>query len=266
MKSPESSILNRILTQKRLEVQGLREKSDPKLLRGQARASGPGRDLEAALRDCPHVPIIAEIKKASPSAGRLKEEVEVALWAKEYQAGGAAALSVLTDGPFFGGSVADLQEVRQAVELPLLRKDFIISPLQLYESKLAGADGVLLIVAALSPSQLEDLFWEALDLGLTPLVEVHCEEELEPALALNPPLLGINNRDLSTLEVSLETCLRLRPLIGPETLVVGESGITGPQDIERLLAGGINAFLVGTTLMRAPDPAAMLRSLSQAGG
>jgi len=224
-----------------------------------------GRDLLSALKDCQGAAVIAEIKRASPSVGRLKESVEVRSLARAYEAGGAAALSVLTDGPFFSGSLGDLKEAGCAVELPILRKDFIIDASQLYQSKLAGADAVLLIAAALGPPLLEELFLEALDLGLNPLVEVHAREELDRVLDLNPALIGVNNRDLATLEVSLAACLELRGLIPPETLVVAESGIASPQDVARLRAGGIDAFLVGTTLMQADDPGAAVRRLCQAG-
>jgi len=224
-----------------------------------------GRDLVSALKNYRSAPIIAEIKRASPSAGRLKESVEVRSLALAYKGGGAAALSVLTDGPFFSGSLGDLKEARCAVDLPILRKDFIIDASQLYQSKLAGADAVLLIVAALSPFLLEELFWETLELGLSPLIEVHARKELDRVLTLNPALIGVNNRDLATLAVSLATCLELRGLIPPETLVVAESGIASPQDVARLRAGGIDAFLVGTALMQADDPGTALRRLCQAG-
>jgi len=257
--------LARILAKKYEEVAELKSRVDRRDLKRQAEEAPPGRDFSAALRDCPRVPIIAEIKKASPSAGTIKSSVNVGRLAQEYQAGGAAALSVLTDQPFFGGSLADLAEARQAVNLPLLRKDFLIDPLQLYQARIAGADAVLLIVAALEPAQLAELFYEALELGLTPLVEVHREEEMAAALSLNPPLIGLNNRDLATLEVSLETCLRLRPLVTNGALVVGESGINEPADIARLRAAGLDAFLVGTALMRAVEPKALLAALSRAG-
>ena len=262
----KGSVLDRIINQKRREVERLRAENDPDHLRQRALDSPPGRDLVGGLRACAHVPIIAEIKKASPSAGPIKDLPEVDRWAAGYQAGGAAALSVLTDGPFFGGSLTDLKEARRAVNLPVLRKDFIIDPLQLYQSRAAGADAVLLIVAALTPRELEALFLEAMDLGLTPLVEVHRREELDLLRDLSPSLVGINNRDLTTLEVSIETCLRLRPLVPDGALVVGESGIKGPDDVARLLAGGLDAFLIGTTLMRASDPKAALESLCRAGG
>lgn len=224
-------------------------------------ASPPARDLIGALRTCPHVSIIAEIKRASPSAGRIRQEVMVEHQARAYQAGGAAALSVLTDGPFFGGSLEDLAEAREAVKVPVLRKDFILDPIQLYESRISGADALLLIAAVLVQDDLRTLYEEVLALGMTPLVEVHTEEELEKLLEMNPPIVGINNRNLSTLEVSLDTCRRLRHRIPPEVLVVAESGIEDPTDIELLLEAGVDAFLIGTSLMRCPDPTALLRRL-----
>ena len=260
-----TSVLQRILTSKRGEVEELKRKIHPAEARRQARRMPAGRDLLSALKDCPFAPIIAEIKRASPSAGRLKESVEVHSLAQAYRSGGAAALSVLTDGPFFSGSLGDLQVARGAVDLPILRKDFIIDASQLYQSKLAGADAVLLIAAALHPSLLEELFLEALELGLSPLIEVHARKELDRVLTLNPALIGVNNRDLATLTVSLAACLELRGLIPPETLVVAESGIASPQDVARLRAGGIDAFLVGTTLMQAGDPGAAVRRLCRAG-
>jgi len=257
--------LARILAKKGEEVAELKSRVDRRDLKRQAEDAPPSRDFLAALQNCPHVPIIAEIKKTSPSAGTIKSGVDVRRLAQEYQTGGAAALSVLTDQPFFGGSLADLAEARPAVNLPILRKDFLIDPLQLYQARAAGADAVLLIVAALEPVRLAELFHEALELGLTPLVEVHRENEVPTALALNPPLIGLNNRDLTTLEVSLETCLRLRPLITNGALVVAESGINEPAEVALLRAAGLNAFLVGTALMRAADPKSLLTALGRAG-
>jgi len=256
-----SSVLDRIIRLKREEVARLQAAGDPGDMKARIRDLPPARDFLGALADCPHVPIIAEIKKASPSAGELKSDVQVGTWARNYRSGGAAALSVLTDGPFFNGTPDDLRAARRAVDIPVLRKDFMIDPLQIHETRLMGADAVLLIAAALAPAELADLYGLALDLGLTPLVEIHHESELKPVLDLTPRLMGINNRDLTTLEVTLETSLRLRPMIDAHTLVVAESGIQGPADVSRLLAGGLDAFLVGTTLMRAADPGAMLASL-----
>ena len=261
----QTNILERILTAKRDEIADFKARTDLKDLRRRAEKIPPPRDFAAALRQCPHAAVIAEIKKASPSLGSINPALDPAAQAGLYCDGGAAALSVLTDGPFFGGRLEDLTEARLASGLPVLRKDFIIDPAQLYQAAVAGADAVLLIVAALDFPLLTDLFRTARDLGLTPLVEVHNEAETETALHLDPPLLGINNRDLTTLSVSLETCLRIRPLVPPDTTVVAESGITGPDDVARLIQGGLNAFLIGTTLMRAHDPAAMLRAICRAG-
>ena len=261
----QPTILDKILVKKRAEVAEMLQNAGRQEYKARLRDAGPVRDFAAALRDCPRTPIIAEIKKASPSKGKINLDVDIPGQAASYEAGGAAALSVLTDGPFFNGHIRDLTQAREAVSIPVLRKDFIIDPVQLYEARSAGADAVLLIAAALDPVRLSELFHEALELGMTPLVEVHQDSELPSVLALNPPVVGINNRNLATLEVSLDTGLNLRPLIGSETLVVGESGITGPADVARLLAGGLNAFLVGTLLMEAADPKAMLAGLCRTG-
>ncbi|MFZ5587617.1 MAG: indole-3-glycerol phosphate synthase TrpC [Thermodesulfobacteriota bacterium] len=256
-------VLGRILAAKVGEVAGLRAGLDPQRLRAQALAAPPAMDFAAALMARP-IAIIAEIKKASPSAGAIRPGLNVAGQARAYAAGGAAALSVLTDAPFFGGSLADLAAARGAVGLPILRKDFIIDPLQLHQARLAGADAALLIAAALTPSQLADLFAEARAVGLTPLIEVHAEAELGPVLALDPPLVGVNNRDLASLAVDLATAERLRRIIPDHIPVVAESGVAGPADVARLAAAGIRAFLVGTALMRSPDPALALRALAEA--
>ncbi|MBI5524240.1 MAG: indole-3-glycerol phosphate synthase TrpC [Desulfarculus sp.] len=255
------SVLARILASKRQEVAALRTATPLADLRRQALDTPAPRDFLAALKAAPGAALIAEIKRSSPSAGGINQGVAVAGQALAYALGGAAALSVLTDGPFFGGSLADLKEARAAVSLPILRKDFIIDEAQVYEARAAGADAVLLIVAALTPARLADLYALAGELGLTALIEVHGEDELAPALALKPPLLGINNRDLKTLAVSLDTCLGLRPLVPAGVTVVAESGIETPADVARLHAGGLRAFLVGSALMRAGDPRGMVASL-----
>jgi indole-3-glycerol phosphate synthase len=260
----KTTVLDRILAKKREEVAELRQSTDMEHLKRQADQASEPRDFLQALRACPHVPIIAEIKKASPSLGDIRTGFHVGAWAKKYEAGGAAALSVLTDGPFFGGCLADLEEARTTVGIPVLRKDFIIDPVQIFQARSAGADAILLIVAALDRNRLEELFRLARALGMTPLVEVHTAEELESALRLDPPLIGINNRDLTTLDVSLDTSLTLRPMITNDALVVSESGITGPENIRRLKAGGIDAFLVGTLLMKTDHPESALKELCQA--
>lgn len=256
-------VLRRILERKRQEVAALKRGPGDELPRRAAQAPPP-RDFLAALRARPGRAFIAEIKRASPSAGRLARGVDPAARARQYAAGGAAALSVLTDGPFFGGSLADLQRARAAVKLPVLRKDFIIDPAQVYESRAAGADAVLLIAAALEEGQMRDLYQQALGLGLAVLPEVHQEAELERVLALGPPLVGVNNRDLHTLQVELATSLRLRRLIPAGIMVVAESGLSGRDQVASLRAGGLEAFLVGSHLMRAPDPEAALRELVEA--
>lgn len=261
----KGTVLEKILDQKKDEVAVLKTGTTFHDLRRQAETAPAALDFTTSLRQAPGLAVIAEIKKASPSAGTLRRNVQVGPWAEQYQKGGAAALSVLTDQPFFGGCLDDLEQARQAVSLPILRKDFVIDPVQLYQTRAAGVDAVLLIVAALDQALLRDLFQQALALGLTPLVEVHQEAEIEAALDLNPRLLGINNRDLATLKVSLETCLRLRPLVTNGALVVAESGIKGPEDLARLHRHGLDAFLVGTLLMQAPDPLAMLQALCRAG-
>ncbi|MFH1059512.1 MAG: indole-3-glycerol phosphate synthase TrpC, partial [Pseudomonadota bacterium] len=223
-------------------------------------AAPPAKDFVAALAARP-IAVIAAIKKASPSAGAIRPGLNVPGQARAYAAGGAAALSVLTDAPFFGGSLADLAAARGAVDLPVLRKDFIIDPMQLHQARSAGADAALLIAAALTPEQLAALYAEALAVGLTPLIEVHAVKELGPVLELEPPLIGVNNRDLTTLEVDLATAERLRGIIPAHIPVVAESGISGPADVARLAAAGIRAFLVGTALMKSAEPTAALRAL-----
>lgn len=262
----KASILEQILSAKRAEVAALKRSGRAPELRRLAEAAPAGRDFLAALRLCPGPAVIAEIKKTSPSRGRLGEGIEAADLARRYRAGGAAALSVLTDGPYFGGSLDDLVRARRAVDLPVLRKDFIIDPVQLHQAKTAGADAVLLIAAALEPELLADLHAESKALGLCPLVEVHAREELEPVLGLGPEVVGLNNRNLADLSVSLETSLRLRPLLPAGVLAVSESGISQPQDLARLRAGGLDAFLVGTALAGSADPTAALKRLIGAEG
>jgi indole-3-glycerol phosphate synthase len=255
------SVLDDIIRHKVEEVRSLTAACDASAMRSEALASPVARDLVAALRNCPRVPIIAEIKRASPSAGTIKAIAGVADQARQYEAGGAAALSVLTDQRFFKGTIEDLREARSVVSLPVLRKDFIVSSLQIHEARIAGADAVLLIVAALSKSQLNELFQEVASLGMTAVVEVHEESELPTALELKPAVLGINNRDLKTMKVNIDTCARLRPLVPSETLVLGESGIERPEDIRKLRRAGVDAFLIGTTLMRSANPSETLAAL-----
>ncbi len=205
--------------------------------------------------------VIAEIKRASPSAGLIREDFDPAWLAASYAAGGATCLSVLTDQQFFKGDDAFVAQARAACDLPVLRKEFIIDAWQVYQTRAMGADALLLIAAALDVEQLAELSALAESLGLSVLVEVHNEEELERALSVPGRLLGINNRDLHRFVTDLDTTLRLAPRVPDDRLVVSESGIHSPPDIARLQAGGIGAFLIGESFMRQPDPGQALRQL-----
>ena len=205
--------------------------------------------------------IIAEIKKASPSQGVIREEFNPIELARNYQGANATCLSVLTNRPFFEGSIDHLSEVKRSVRLPILRKDFIVDEYQIYESKLYGADCILLIVAALSDTQLKDYLELSSHLKLDVLVEVHSEEEMKRALNFSPKLIGINNRDLKTFEISLTTTKRLSRLATKDIVLVSESGIKTKRDIEKIKSYGVNVFLIGETFMRAPDPGRELQEL-----
>lgn len=205
--------------------------------------------------------VIAEIKKASPSKGVLREAFDPAELAVDYQRGGAACLSVLTDGPYFQGSEANLRDARSAVSLPVLRKDFMIDPWQVYESRLMGADCILLIVSALGDAMMADLAGLARDLEMDVLAEVHDAEELDRVLALDLPVVGINNRNLRTFETRLDTTLDLLDRIPGDRLVVTESGIGRPADVRRMLDAGVYGFLVGEAFMTAESPGAALGEL-----
>jgi indole-3-glycerol phosphate synthase len=259
-----SDILQRIVAVKREEVAAARKRRDLASLRREAEATGGVRDFVGALRariGAGAAAVIAEIKKASPSKGVLREQFRPAEIAAGYGRHGAAALSVLTDAPFFQGSPAALVEARGACALPALRKDFIVDAWQVLESRAMGADAILLIAAVLDDAELADFESEALALGMDVLVEVHDERELERALRLRTPLLGVNNRDLRTFEVSLETTLAMLPRVPPGRLVVTESGIRAPADVRRMRDAGVHAFLVGEAFMRADDPGAALAEL-----
>ncbi len=218
------------------------------------------RSLGAALQSR-RPAIIAEVKKASPSRGPIRADADAVAVACAYAAGGAAAISVLTEPRFFRGSLDDLLAVRGAVDLPLLRKDFLVDPYQVVEARAWGADAVLLIVAMLDDALLRELVGATAAEGLEALVEVHDAAELDRALGCGTTLLGINNRDLRTFATTLETAERLRPLVPPGVIAVAESGIDTAPDIARLRAAGFHAFLIGESLMRAPDPAEKLREL-----
>src|SRR3954452_6360972 len=241
------------------------------------RAEAPETDLRAALADAPAprdpmpelrtpgVSVIAEVKRRSPSKGDLADIPDPAALATAYAAGGAAAISVLTEQRRFGGSLDDLRAVRAVVDTPLLRKDFIVEDYQLLEARAAGADLALLIVAALGDDDLRRLYERARELGLTVLVEVHDEPETERALALGAELVGVNARNLRTLDVDEATFAKLAPLVPADRVLVAESGITGPADVRRYAADGARVVLVGEALVRDGDPAAAVRAMREAG-
>ena len=259
-----TDILNRILARKAEEVAERRARLPEAELIARI-ADLPGtRGFAAAIEakiDAGLPAVIAEVKKASPSKGLIRTNFDPAAIARSYAAAGAACLSVLTDSDFFQGSEAFLQQAREACSLPVLRKDFIIDAYQVYEARAIGADCVLLIVSALDDDVLLQLSLLAAELDLDVLCEVHDEEELERAMALPVPLIGVNNRNLRNFETSLETSLTLQGLIEYDRILVAESGIHTPEDVARLRAGGIQAFLVGEAFMRAEDPGTELRRL-----
>jgi indole-3-glycerol phosphate synthase len=259
-----ADILTRILEVKAGEVAAARARVSSAELAGQARASPAPRDFVGALRTriaAGRPAVIAEIKKASPSRGLLRENFDPATIAASYERSGAACLSVLTDAQFFQGGSADLQAARAACALPVLRKDFVIDPYQLLESRTLGADCILLIVAALDPVLMAELEAGASELGMAVLAEVHDEPELDRALQLRTPLIGINNRNLRTFETRLETTLALRTRAPADRIVVTESGILTENDVARMRGANVNCFLVGEAFMRAADPGQELARL-----
>lgn len=252
-------ILSRIVEHKRDSLGALRARQAELERRAEARRAGR-RDFRAALLGRTPA-LIAEIKKASPSRGLLAAAVNPAALARTYQRGGAAALSVLTDGDFFHGSLSDLETAREAVTLPVLRKDFTLEEAHVVEAAAAGADAVLLIAAILTAGEMRRLRELAARFGMAALVEVHGEAELEAALDSGAEIVGVNNRNLHTFEVNLEASLRLAERMPDGILKVSESGIRSAADVARLRAAGYQAFLVGEHLMRSPDPEAAVRAL-----
>ena len=252
-----ADILERILAVKAEEVASAKAARPLAELRSAAQAAAPARDFAGALRAklAAGLPaVIAEIKKASPSKGVLRANFEPRAIARSYELHGAACLSVLTDAQFFQGGIEHMLQARAACGLPVLRKDFVIDPYQVYESRAAGADCILLIVAALDLRRMRELETVARELGLGVLVEAHNGDELDLALQLAAPLIGINNRNLRTFETRLDTTLNLLDRIPRDRLVVTESGIRGPQDVKTMREAGVNCFLVGEAFMRATDP------------
>jgi indole-3-glycerol phosphate synthase len=258
------TILERIVAAKRAEIAAARQRVSLRDLEQASRAAPEARDFAGALR-ARNPAVIAEIKKASPSRGVLRADYQPAAIARSYESAGAACLSVLTDRQFFQGSDEDLRVARAACALPVLRKDFIIDPYQVVESRAMGADCILLIAACLSRAEMAELERVARSLGMAVLVEVHDSAELDAALALETPLIGVNNRDLRTFATRLETTLELLPRMPNDRLLITESGILSTGDVRRMRSSGVQAFLVGEAFMRAADPGAALHELFTAG-
>jgi len=259
-----SDILEKITATKLEEVQLLKSRKSLEAVREDAFSRVLTRDFEGALRaqiKAGRAAVIAEVKKASPSKGILRDPFFPADIAQSYAEHGAACLSVLTDQVYFQGAVDYLKQARASCDLPVLRKDFLVDPYQVYESRSMGADCILLIVSCLSDAQLQEFEGIARTLDMAVLVEVHDEREMERALALKTPLLGLNNRDLKTFQVSLETTLRLKDMVPEDKLLVTESGIAQAEDVKMLRAQGVNAFLVGEAFMRAKEPGEALAAM-----
>ena len=259
-----SDILNRIVAVKHEEVAAARKKKSLEAMREDALSRVLTRDFEGALRAriaAGQAAVIAEVKKASPSKGVLRQDFIPADIAQAYAEHGAACLSVLTDHQFFQGSPDFLKQARASCDLPVLRKDFMVDPYQIYESRAMGADCILLIAACLADAQMAELEAIARSLDMAVLVEVHDGAELERALKLKTPLLGVNNRNLRSFEVSLDTTLGLLPQVPAGKLLVTESGILERADVQRMRAAGVHAFLVGEAFMRAADPGVALATL-----
>lgn len=254
-------ILDDIVARKKERLIELKRKSIQAELEKAANLASIPRDFTAALEHGGKPAVIAEIKKASPSAGEIRANLEVAEIAASYERAGAAAISVITEEDFFQGKLEYLTEVKTAVSLPILCKDFIIDPIQVVAARAAGADALLLIAAILEQSYLLELLAMARDLSMACLVEVHNEEEMERVLTTDARIIGINNRNLRTFQVSLDTTFKLRPSIPSDRLVVSESGIQEQSDLQSLASAAVDAVLVGTSLMRAEDPGQKLREL-----
>ncbi len=255
-----NDFLERVISRKREEVAAAKDAAPLPELRALIRDLPPARNFRGALAG-EGLALIAEVKRSSPSAGKIAPIPDPAALARSYRAGGAAAVSVLTESGWFGGSLDDLALVKAEIDLPVLRKDFVIDPYQVYQSRAAGADAVLLIAELLEPDNLADYLDRAEEVGLTCLVEAHSKAALENILETPAPVIGINNRNLKDLTVELETSLRLLPLIPRNRIRVAESGIKTAGDARRLAEAGADALLVGETLARSGDPAAAIREL-----
>jgi indole-3-glycerol phosphate synthase len=259
-----SDILSRIATYKRQEVAAAKEERPLRVETRRAEEAPPPRGFRAALdaaKDAKRPGLIAEIKKASPSKGVIREDFDPPELGRAYERGGASCLSVLTDGPSFQGAKDDLPAARTATSLPVLRKDFMIDPYQVVQSRALSADCILVIMAMVSDTSAKELLDAAEEWGMDALVEVHNEDELDRALSLGAALVGINNRDLKTFNTDIETSLALKPKIPPQCHVVAESGLSSSADLMRLARIGISSYLIGESLMRAPDVGAATHKL-----
>jgi indole-3-glycerol phosphate synthase len=263
LQTNSGTVLGRIVDARRAEIARRKRMVPETVLRMAVKKADAVRDFAGALeRDA--INVIAELKKASPSAGVLRASFDPAALARDLEQAGAAALSVLTEEEFFQGSLAYLRDAREASSVPVLRKDFIVEPWQVWEARAANADSFLLIVAALAPEMLAELLTLGRELGMEPLVEVHTAAELSTALGAGARMVGVNNRDLHTLAVRVETSLELIAAIPDECIAVSESGLRSAEDLARLRSAGFDAFLIGEHLMRENDPAAGLRRLLEA--
>ena len=258
-----STVLDRILEARRAEVERRKSVLPETALKYGVAAASPVRDFAAAL-SCDALNVIAELKPASPSRGVIRDPFDAPALAKALESAGAAALSVLTEGEFFGGSLKNMRDARKQAALPVLRKDFIFDPWQVWEARANDADSFLLIVAALSDARISELISLGRELKMEPLVEVHTGQELDRALAAGARILGVNNRDLKTLTVRVDTSYELVEKIPDDCLAVAESGLRTYDDLKHLRAAGFDAFLIGEHLMLSPDPGAALRELLSA--
>ncbi|MDX9689220.1 MAG: indole-3-glycerol phosphate synthase TrpC [Alphaproteobacteria bacterium] len=259
-----ADILQEICQEKRRHVAGLKAITSQSKLEDMAKTASPVRGFEKALAEkASHheAALICELKKASPSAGQIRDHYDPATLAKDYERGGATCLSILTDGPYFQGINEDMEAARAACSLPVLRKDFIIDPWQAYETRAIGGDCLLLIMAALSNVQAAEIHQAARSLGLDVLIETHNEEEVERALALPNGMIGINNRNLKTLVTDLETTARLAPLVPKNRMIVCESGLKTSGDLQRMMDLGVYSFLIGESLVKQDDLAQAVRNI-----
>lgn len=253
--------LEKIVEIKKEEVHRRKTRSRQKEIEETVFHLPPPRDFMDAISQHGPMALIAEIKRASPSVGVIKEDVDLCRIAHEYQTGGACAISVLTEAHFFKGDLSYLHLIKEKTSLPVLQKDFILDPFQIYEGRVSGADAILLIASLLEREQLKEFVDLAQKLHMVPLVEVHNEDDLEKTSSLNLPLIGINNRDLRTFEVDLRTTLRLKRKISSKMKVISESGIKNSEDVKFLREAGVDGILVGEILMRSSDPASKIREL-----